>query len=237
MENFSLADEYKDYWAEGKKRLESGEVEVLEGLFPLEKDKRKSLGLFFWQDKIKKATLPYLEELKHKYPEEIIFYGSDNSPARQHITFLELIKTSEGWEDEEVVRQALTDGFKEVCDQTLSKMPPIRAKFQGFAANSNTIISKGYPENNAFNEFRGELRRAIEKAGLPPLMRREVKIFHSTVGRYTAPIKNPKKLLHFIEKYEEVSLGIDVFDTLYLSTASWLMAEGQVRVIKKYELG
>lgn len=231
-EQFNLEAEYKLMWEQGKTSLRENGVSS-QDLLPVENDKRQGLGLFFWQNELLPATQPFLETIHNHFPEEIVLYGFADSPAHQHVTLLELISTQD---DYATTYQKYEDDFAKVCGKVLKNAKPIKAVFKGFVANPSCIIIKGYPEDNSFNEMREQLREAIEKAGLPPLNRRKVQIFHTTVGRFLKPIKDIEKLISVIDELNNVEIGEDTFRNLHLVRASWLMAETQTKTLANFRL-
>ena len=229
METFDLAAEYEQVRLLGENQLRIGEIEVL-CPDPLRNDMRRGLGLFFWQSQVRDASLPYLEKLQGLYPDHLILYGPSASPARQHVTFLELVAGDRYREASEMQ----VAEFTAVCDRILSNMPPIRASFRGFLATGSAVLIEGYPESNLFNEFRDRVRSEILWMQLPPLARRKVTLFHTTVARYVKPLGDVDPL--FVDEHRHTELGEDVFSELVLTTSSWLMAAEQVTPVRDFVL-
>lgn len=231
-EQFDLRSEYELLQKQGRQSLRQDGVHA-DDLLPEENDKRRGLGLFFWQNVLVSATQPFLEKIHQKFAEEIVLYGFPGSPARQHVTLLELVATQINYEPN---FQELERKFEAVCRPILEKAHPITARFGGLAVNSGVILLKGYPVDNSFNDLRVQLREAIDKAGLPPLKRRNVQIFHTTVGRFLKPIKDVGKLIELIGEFNEYEVGDDVYKDLHLVRASWLMSESQTCNLADYHL-
>lgn len=232
VEQFDLRKEYELLWEQGKRSLRERGV-ITENLLPPEKDLRRGLGLYFWQRDLVPATQPFLEKIHRELPDEVVLYGFPDSPARQHLSFLGLVATQEDYESR---FQHLEEDFDAVCRLILEKTPPIEAEFKGFAANSDCLLMKGYPGDNSFNETRDELREEIVKAGLPPLLRGKVQIFHTTVGRFLKPIRDVERLIALVEDFNEVEIGKDVFRDLHLGRTSWLMGNSQTTNLADYQL-
>lgn len=230
---FDLATEYSLMWEAGKQSLRQDGVQSDELLLPVDQDPRRGLGWFFWQNKISEATQPFLEIIHQHFPDHTLLYGFPNSLARQHTTLLELASTQDNYLDKYLELEAK---FLTVCLPILQQLPPLKVEFRGFVANRSGIYLKGYPENNTFNQIRVQLRQAIQDANLPPLGRRNVQIFHTTIARFIKPIDDIQKLLSIINEHSNDELGIDTFSDLRLIRASWPMATSQITDLANIDL-
>ncbi|MFH0859329.1 MAG: hypothetical protein V1868_01805 [Patescibacteria group bacterium] len=230
---FNLSEEYRSFWSEGKNTILTKGVNIVPGLLPVKEDKRRGLGLFFWQSKIKDKTQNILQLLQSEFPDELAIYGLPKSPAQQHITFLELIATQPDYES---TYQHLEPKYLEIAQEVLKQASPIKAEFRGVIANQDTIVIKGFPINDDYNNIREELRSKIAEVGLPPLKRRKVKIFHTTIARFLKPIKEAEKFVKLIDSLKDVEIGEDTYQTVHLTRASWLMAKQQVSDLDSIKL-
>lgn len=232
-ERFNIRLEYDNLWQSGQEALKMKGVAFDSELLPANLDKRKGLGLFFWQDRLVANTQPVLKALHEQFPDQIILYSFPGSPARQHITLLEMVGPTQEYEDK---YQDLEAKFQEVCRPIIDQVPAVKANFTGIAATPSVILLKGEPVDNTFNLFRERLREAIEKAGLPPLLRRKVTIFHTTLGRFVKPVEDIDKLISLIRSFNSYRVGEDTFFDLQMIRASWLMAESQVTTLANFRL-
>lgn len=232
-ETFNLQNEYAELYQQGQRSLRENGVTVDPQLFPIEHDDRRGLGLFFWQSKLIPSTQVFLDTLHREFPDEILLYGYPTSPARQHVTLLELVNAHSNYAND---HQALEEKFKDVVAPILATAPPIKATFQGLVVNSSGLLIKGYPTDNAFNTLRESLRTAIAAAGLPPLKRRKVQIFHTSVGRFIQPIQDIDRLIRVVDQFKEFPIGEDVYAHLYLLRASWSMADAHTHTIADFSL-
>lgn len=231
---FDFASEYQDLWKFGRQAILEKGVAFDPQLLPTNGDSRRGLGLFSWQEDLIPKTQPILDVLHEAFPSEIVLFGHPSSPARQHVTLLEL--NSVGTDDPRDLA-ILAAKYQEVCWPVLSKMPPIRATFRGVVASQSAILIKGFPVNNEVNAIREKLRAEIIRAGLPELNRRKVQILHSTIGRFVRSIEDPKKLVALIDSMLDTEIGETVFDNVDLMIASWLMADNQTELIATTHLG
>lgn len=232
---FDLVQEYAGFEEVGKRLLLENGVQADAEMWPPEQDTRRGLGVFFFQNGIRENSQVVLRELAAEFPEEMVVYGLPESPATQHVTFLELAGTMLR-EEFDMSTRPLISQFHQVVAETVRTLPPVRAVFRGLAVNPSTVIMKGYPESNAYNEVREVLRERIRAAGLPELKRRKVQIFHTTVARFKKPVRDVQRLIEVVGKYRDYDFGEDTFDRLEMACASWLMAPSQVERLEEYRL-
>lgn len=231
--DFDLKREYENYWIKGQERiLEEGFV-IDRSLLPLEKDQRRSLGLYFWNPKVKERLQPVLQELAQNFPQELIIYGLPNSPAQLHVSIFVGMTADIGYDTK---YQPLELQYVQVFDTVLKNASPIKASWQGIVGNNDAIVVKGYPDNNYFNSLRQQLKAQLVAAKLDPFLIKETKIFHSTIARYLKPVKDHQKLIDFIDKYNQTDFGEDTYDQMHLIRSSWLMAKEQITLLKSYQL-
>lgn len=234
-EIFNLHAEYELFTASGRVALRASGVSADPAMFPPDHDTRRGLGVFFFQEAIKHRSLPVMRAIHEAFPNEAVEYGLPGSPATQHVTFLELVGVVPHEEFEKSIRP-LIPAYHRVSSKVFETMHPIHAYFMGIAVNPTTIIMKGYPDDQYYNEVREVLREEIRKAGLPELKRRKVQIFHSTIARFIRPIRNIEKLITLGKTFQDYDFGEDIFTTLHMASASWLMAESQIERLYEYRL-
>lgn len=224
---FDLAEEYQSFAQAGAAGLRLRGADTDEEMFPPEGDARRGLGLYFFQEKIRLASQPVLQILAREFPDEFVVYGLPGSPARQHVTFLELMEIRPPADFAREIRPVVPR-FIEALEPVLHKLRSIRARFKGIVANESTIVLKGYPEDQSYNATREALRAAIVAAGLPVLNRRQVRIFHTTIARFRRPVHDVERLLALVAGFGETDFGAEVYSDLRLATGSVLMAESQI---------
>lgn len=234
-ETFNLHAEYELFTASGKDALRTSGVIADPAMYPPDHDTRRGLGIFFFQEAIKQRSLPVMRAIHEAFPDEAVVYGLEESPVTQHVTFLELVGVVPHEEFEHSIRP-LIPAYHRISARVFESMHPIHANFMGIAVNPTTIIMKGYPDDQYYNEVREVLREEIRKAGLPELKRRKVQIFHSTIARFIRPITDVEKLISLGEKFQDYDFGEDTFTSLHMASASWLMAESQIEKVYEYRL-
>lgn len=223
----SLRNDYDAAWMNSKQHLLSKEIFVDPLLSVLNNDTRLGLTVLIQLDgKIFEKFSEIIAELKIIEPHQYFYPMSD-----LHVTIIDLIGASENFVfDKEQVAQ-----YKPVLHNVFQNVTRFPILFNGVCATRGAIFVQGFA-GDFIKNMRYAIRQEITKAGLELQERVSGNFVHSCIARFKEPLKNPEKLVRFIEQSRELFLGeFDITSTSFV-LHDWYNREEQTTVLDKYLL-
>lgn len=171
----------------------------------------------------------FLQEMAGLEPEQYYYPLSD-----QHLTILSIISCYSGFELNQIDLTAYDTHIREALQGT----PPISIHFTGITASPSTVLIQGFPEDDALQRLRDQLRHIFKKSALQHSIDSRYRLFtaHSTVIRFRKPLRNPQTFAHHLEKYREADFGWATAKQIELVGNDWYQRKEKVKILKTYTL-
>jgi 2'-5' RNA ligase len=171
----------------------------------------------------------FLQQMAGLEPDQYYYPVSD-----LHLTILSIISCYSGFQLSQIDIPAYDTRIKEV----LRGVPPFRIRFKGITASPSTVLIQGFPEDDALQRLRDQLRVAFKNSTLQHSIDSRYRLFtaHSTVIRFRKPLQNPSAFVNQLEKYRQTDFGLVTAKQVELVGNDWYQRKEKVKMLKTYRL-
>ena len=206
-----LKEHYNNIFTKNKEKISQGGVKD-DLLSNVKNDERMSIVLLIRispniSDNIEKC----INKLKDIEPESMYFYP----PSDFHITVIDILKGEIGRN----VPENINDYINSI-NECAKQIKPFEIEFKGLTASDNAVLVKGFYDNE-LQKFRELLRENLAKYNLKLEERYKTISSHITIARNKDKLKNPEKLISFIENESKTNFGKMKVDYFELSFHNW----------------
>ena len=217
-----LKEHYDNIFKKNKEKIKNGGVKD-ELLLNAQNDKRMSIVLLIRiSPDISKNIENCINKIKEIESDSMYFYPSTDF----HITVIDILKGEENRNIPENINEYIK------CIRDCSKqIKPFEIEFDGLTASDNAILVKGFYDNE-LQKFRELLRESLIKNNLKLEERYKTISSHITIARNKELLKNPEKIMEFIEK--DYYFGKMKVESIELSFHNWY--DTKKKVIEKIYL-
>ena len=206
-----LQEHYNNILLKNKDKLNQGGVkdDLLSNVL---NDKRMSMVLLIRiNPDINIKIQNTINNLNETEPDSMYYYPSSDF----HITVIDILKGELGRNIPENINEYI-NCIKECTKQ----IKPFEIEFDGLTASDNAILVKGFYDNE-LQKFRELLRENLGKNNLKLEERYKTISSHITIARNKDKLKNPEKLISFIENESKNNFGKMKVDSLELCFHNW----------------
>jgi 2'-5' RNA ligase len=178
---------------------------------------------------VRKSVMTFLRELRRLEPNQYYYAASD-----LHLTVLSLF----GAMTEPAHFLVHLEKYVAAVDSVLRKAGPIEIKFSGVTASPGAIMIQGFPDIDALNDLRDNLRQQLRVRGLTGGLdlRYRLETAHMTIARFRAPLHDSKHFAAVLEHARHHSFGSTTIKSLSLVTNDWYMRHQTLETVKRYLL-
>ena len=143
--------------------------------------------------------------------------GQYHYPAADlHVTVLDLIGAHETFRRDE----AQIETFRSIVADAANDLVPFELLFGGIILSPTGVLAKGY-YRDGLHTLRDRLRRISRKNNVDLQERYQSISAHVSLMRFSSPLENCSRLLRFIEKNAECTIGRMTVSTLTLVIHDW----------------
>ena len=217
-----LKEHYDNIFRKNKEKIKNGGV-FDELLLNAQNDKRMSIVLLIRiSPDISKNIENCINKIKEIESDSMYFYPSTDF----HITVIDILKGEENRNIPENINEYIK------CIRDCAKqIKPFEIEFDGLTASDNAILVKGFYDNE-LQKFRELLRDSLINNNLKLEERYKTISSHITIARNKELLKNPEKIMEFIEK--DYYFGKMKVESIELSFHNWY--DTKKKVIEKIYL-
>jgi 2'-5' RNA ligase len=178
---------------------------------------------------VRKKVAALLRGLRRLEPNQ--YYSS---PLDFHLTVLSLFAVTADFRP----FFARSKDYIAAVDAALRSVRPIPIEFSGITVSPAAILIQGFPETEALNDLRDQLRHELRRrdltAGLD--VRYRLVTAHLTVGRFKSRLHDSGKLAEVLAGLREKSFGATSIRNLALVKNDWYMSHRTLQTVKRYRL-
>jgi 2'-5' RNA ligase len=225
-----LQKRYDKLWSAAIGKIRTGTTESDRVLAGGLVDRRRGLTLIARPSAdVRNKVAPFLRELRRLEPEQYYYARAD-----LHLTILSLFNATTAHKR----FLAHTDKYLAAVESTLQKAGPMRIEFVGVTASPGAIILQGFPDSEALNELRDNLRQQLRVRGLTKGLdvRYRLETAHMTVARFRAPLRDGKQFAAALARSRRRSFGSVAIKSLSLVTNDWYMTHQTLETLNRYRL-
>lgn len=170
-----------------------------------------------------------LADVQPAAPEQYYYPAAD-----MHLTILSIISCYPSFRLTDIDPAA----YQEVVRAALAQVGPLTIRYAGLTASAGGLMVQGFPEDDALNHLRNELRAAFRRSGLRQSIdeRYTLQTAHSTVLRFTSPLPHPAQLVAVLQRHEHTPIGTFQVDTLELVYNDWYQRAANTVLLERYAL-
>jgi 2'-5' RNA ligase len=152
-----------------------------------------------------------INKLKEIESDSMYFYPSSDF----HITIIDILKGEIGRKIPENINDYIN-----CINECAKQIKPFEIEFEGLTASDNAVLVKGFYDNE-LQKFRELLRESLSKNNLKLEERYKTISSHITIARNKDKLKNPEKLISFIENESKNNFGKMKVDSFELCFHNW----------------
>ncbi len=221
---------YKMLWETNFASVSKGDVDIDPYISNPGSDHRRGMTLVFRPPPaIKKTILGFIDELRAFEPDQY-FYQASNL----HFTVLSLFTAIPEYQpqyDRQVEYQAA------VID-AIQHSPPFSMEISGLTVSRSAVMLCGFPDSDTLNTIRQRLRQNLFDRGLSQGLDKRYTLVaaHTTILRFSAPLRNPDAFSLFLMQNRVRSFGTFQVTQLQLVKNDWYMAQQHTSIMAEYAL-
>ncbi|WP_215224122.1 mutarotase [Echinicola shivajiensis] len=181
-------------------KIKNNQYEIDELIENLDDSRRGLTVLARPNEEVKSKFQYFISKLRLIEPEQYYYPNSDI-----HTTILSIISCYPDFS----INDISTTEYIEVINKSINEIPSFTIQYRGAILSPAGIIIKGYPENNILQELRTRLRQDFKKSHLEQSLdkRYTLQTAHSTIMRFSNPIKQKDKLIQLVNEFNEHDFG------------------------------
>ena len=206
-----LKEHYNNIFIKNKEKICQGGVKD-DLLSNVQNDERMSIVLLIRISPNISANIEKcINKLKEIESDSMYFYPSSDF----HITVIDILKGEIGRNIPENINDYIN-----CINECAKQIKPFEIEFEGLTASDNAILVKGFYDNE-LQKFRELLRESLSKNNLKLEERYKTISSHITIARNKDKLKNPEKLISFIENESKNNFGKMKVDSFELCFHNW----------------
>lgn len=206
-----LKEHYNNIFIKNKEKICQGGVKD-ELLSNVQNDERMSIVLLIRISPNISANIEKcINKLKEIESDSMYFYPSSDF----HITVIDILKGEIGRKIPENINDYIN-----CINECAKQIKPFEIEFEGLTASDNAVLVKGFYDNE-LQKFRELLRESLSKNNLKLEERYKTISSHITIARNKDKLKNPEKLISFIENESKNNFGKMKVDSFELCFHNW----------------
>ena len=206
-----LKEHYNNIFIKNKETICQGGVKD-DLLSNVQNDERMSIVLLIRISPNISANIEKcINKLKEIESDSMYFYPSSDF----HITVIDILKGEIGRKIPENINDYIN-----CINECAKQIKPFEIEFEGLTASDNAVLVKGFYDNE-LQKFRELLRENLSKNNLKLEERYKTISSHITIARNKDKLKNPEKLISFIENESKNNFGKMKVDSLELCFHNW----------------
>lgn len=229
MHNKNLHKLYQDLYNDSCQKIVNEDYSIdlnIDNLL----DKRFGLTLIIKpQIEIQNSIQNFLKELKEIEPEQYYYSNSD-----LHVTLLSIISCYEGFN----LADISVSEYARIISKSLESINEFEIEFKGITASDSAIMIQGYPNTEALNKIRENLRINFGESSLQKSIdsRYPLTTAHITVVRFRKKLNDVTQFINCIEKHKDYNFGISKVNTLELVYNDWYQREEIVQKLVEFKI-
>ena len=206
-----LKEHYNNIFIKNKEKICQGGVKD-DLLSNVQNDERMSIVLLIRISPNISANIEKcINKLKEIESDSMYFYPSSDF----HITVIDILKGEIGRKIPENINDYIN-----CINECAKQIKPFEIEFEGLTASDNAVLVKGFYDNE-LQKFRELLRESLSKNNLKLEERYKTISSHITIARNKDKLKNPEKLISFIENESKNNFGKMKVDSFELCFHNW----------------
>lgn len=224
-----LQKHYSDLYKSSKEIIESGLYET-DKMIDDPNDRRFGITLLLRPpEEVRNNISNFLMEMKNIDPNQYYYPQSD-----MHITVLSIISCHNGFDLSQIDIQE----YSSILRDTISPFSCFNIKFEGVTASPSCFMIQGFPEDDALNRLRKDLKRVFSTSTLHTSIdkRYKLKAAHSTVIRFKTDLENVEEYLEKAEQYKSWDFGTFEVSSLELVFTDWYQSEKNSKRLMSFKL-
>jgi 2'-5' RNA ligase len=213
------------------RQLVRGEVELDPLLALAVPDERRGLTLRARPPALLTAPIQeLLAEFQRLEPEQYYYPGPE-----VHITILAIISAYPGF----TLQMIDPSAYREAVRQSLARSGPFTLTYSGVTASPGAILLQGFPQDEMLWHLREQLRTCFQQSRLSHSIdaRYPLQTAHSTLVRFRSPLRNPARVIEWIQARKQAFIGSFLVDTLELVYNDWYHRTPNTVLLEAYSLG
>lgn len=221
---------YDMLWNTSFDAVSRGEIDIDPHITHPESDHRRGLTLIIRPSpSFVEKILSFLDEIKKLEPDQY-YYSASNL----HFTVLSLFTATTDFQ-QEYDRLSL---YKDAVEAALRGAHPFVLKLSGLTVSKSAVLLCGFPQPDEVNSIRRKLRENLMKNGLGGgLDTRYVLVGnHTTITRFSAPLRDPRKFSQFLLENKGRKFGQLEVNELQLMKNDWYMTQQHSAIVANFSL-
>jgi 2'-5' RNA ligase len=171
----------------------------------------------------------FLNELANICPNQYYYPEPD-----MHLTIMSIVSCRQGYMfDENKIQK-----YMDVLASALAESPKLMVNFSGITASNTGVMLAGHTDKVQLEKLRCTIRTTIKNSGLEHSMdsRYKIETAHSTIMRFTHPVKETQQLLKFLQENHHRQFGEMQVNSLELVFNDWYQTQAQTKLVGKINL-
>ena len=192
---------YDGMWCNSKEKICDDKYEIDDQINSSDDDDRRGLSvLSYLNTDVGSAINELLDEMRSIEPEQY-YYPTDEL----HLTVLTIITCVEGLKLSDIDIKAYSQAF----ERAVEGIEPFKIRCCGITASPSCILVQGFPEDDMLNNLRERLRASFKEVNLYTTtdLRYKISTAHTTIARFSAPLKNKEQFIALLCKYRNKDFG------------------------------
>lgn len=226
-----LAARYDALWDAAAPDVREGRVALDAWALRKDDDARRGITLIARPTPAVAARLAsLLDELRVLEPEQ--YY---QPRADLHLTVLALFSATADY----LPHLAQLDAYRAAVAEALDGAAPFAVDTIGVTLSRGAVLAQGFPRDDTLARLRTKLRSALAARGLGDTLdqRYRLETAHTTLVRFVAPLRDPRRFVDALDAARSRALGTSVVSRLELVLGDWYQSSERARLLAAYELG
>jgi 2'-5' RNA ligase len=179
--------------------------------------------------RVASSIVQFLDELRALEPEQYYHPRSD-----LHLTVLSLFTATV----DHAPYLAHLDDYRAAVAESLDGLARFTVDTIGVTLTQGAVLAKGFPRDGTLTHVRERLRASLAERGLGATVdgRYRLETAHTTLVRFTAPLRNPERFVDALAAARWRPFGTTVVDRLELTLADWYQSSESSQPIAEQRL-
>ena len=226
----AVAARYEALWADAQPKIAQGAVQMDEHLNDKSSDARRGLSVVARPPtSVAQSYRAFRDEAQGLEP---ALYA--HRPSELHVTVLSLFTATADYEP----HRARRPQYQAAVADALAGAAPFSIVFRGVTASPGAVMLQGFPQSEALNALRGDLRCTLTERGLGDGLdgRYTVITAHMTVLRFRAALRRPAAFAALLARYRDHVFGKIYVQALQFVEHDWYLSAEKTEVLNTYAL-
>lgn len=225
----NLLNVYTDMWKNSETKIGSGDYQMdarVQAMF----DTRRGISLVLYPSaEVKENIASFLSDIYSYEPEQYYYPFLDI-----HITVLSVISCAENF----LLKRINVQEYIDVLTEAMKTSRSFSISFQGITASPSCVMVQGFPSDDSLQQLRESVRTQVRMSGLYESMdaRYNLETAHSTVIRFSNPLRNPQRLVELLSKYRNTDFGSFNCIEVALVYNDWYQRNQHVQLLHTFSL-